>query len=91
MRDADAGKKLERKKGSGRKALINNRVNRQRLSRMFKNRRGVSLRFAARKLNCSHTHVSKILKSFKRPILCFKRIKRQSRTLVQRLVARQKC
>ena len=82
---------LGRKKGSGKKPIFNTSVYRERLKKFLDHKRCVSQRKVASKLNCSTRTVSRMLKSFKKPIRCFKRTKRPKRTLLQKAFARPKC
>ena len=91
MNSYDQNKPLGRKAGSGIRATLNTRNNRIKLSKMFNNRRGVSLSKASRRLGCSKSTIGRILKCFNKPILCYKRKKRPSRTPEQRLWGRRKC
>ena len=91
IESAATGKPLARKKGSGRKPKINTPKNRAKLTKMFNHRKGMSLRKAAKVFNCHHKTIWEILKTLKRPVLCYKRTKRPGRTPLQRLLARPKC
>jgi len=91
IKDAKNGVPLGRKKGSGRKATINNAINKERVKRFFDHKKGVSQRQVASKLNCSPKTIRNILKSLKKPIKCFKRIKKPKRTLMQKAFAQPKC
>lgn len=91
INDAMNGVPLERKKGSGKKSLINTSTNRKRLKKMFDQKKGVSLRKAAKKIGCHHSYISKMLKGMKKPIRCYKRTKRPKRTPFQMMVSRGKC
>ena len=51
----------------------------------------MSLSKASRRLGCSKSTIGRILKCFRKPILCYKRKKRPSRTPEQRLWGRRKC
>ena len=91
MNSYNQNKPLGRKAGSGRRPTLNTQNNRIKLRKMFNNRRGVSLSKASRRLGCSKGTIGRILKCFKKPILCYKRKKRPSRTPEQRLWGRRKC
>ena len=91
IKDAKNGVPLGRKKESGRKATINNAINKERVKRFFDHKRGVSQRQVASKLNCSPKKIRNILKSLKKPIKCFKRIQKPKRTLMQKAFAQPKC
>ena len=82
LNDAKNGVPLGRKKGSGKKPVFNTSVNRERLKRFIDHTSGVSQRKVASKLNCSTRTIGRMLKSFKKPIRCFKRTKRPKRTLL---------
>ena len=91
IRSRESGKQVQRKKGSGRIAIIDTPKKRARIAKIFNHQVKGSLRKAGRKFNCSHETIRTILKNMKKPILCYKRTKRPYRTPVQRLVARPKC
>lgn len=55
-------KSSKRKPGSGRKAVVMTKTKAAILRRQFVNKSGVSTREAARKFNCSHQYISKVLK-----------------------------
>ena len=91
MNSYDQNKPLGCKAGSGRRPTLNTQNNRIKLRKMLNNRRGVSLSKASRRLGCSKSTIGRILKCFKKPILCYKRKKRPSRTPEQRFWGRRKC
>ena len=80
----------ERAPGSGRKARKMPPKKVKALLSMFDNQHGVSLRQAGRKFNISFNYARSIIKN-KSGIKCRKKMKIPLRSLVQKVLARQKC
>ena len=68
IRSRESGKQGERKKGSGRIAIIDTPKKRARIAKIFNHQVKGSLRKAGRKFNCSHETIRTILKNMKKPI-----------------------
>ena len=83
-------KSLERKIGSGRPAKIASKANIAKVKKHFNNRSGRSQRKFAKKLNCHHTTIGRILKKFS-DITCKKKLKKPLMTEQQKKKARPKC
>lgn len=81
---------LKRKPGSGRKPTVATVTNIKKLTEMFNNKSGCSLKKAGKKFNCDKSCISKILKN-KTNIRCFKKIKKPKRTANQMKNMRPKC
>ena len=86
----EQGKSLVRKKGSGRPKKIATKSNIRKIEKRFNHRSGCSQRRAARRLRCSQSWISKILKKYTN-IRCYKKIKKPKMSELQKLKARPKC
>jgi transposase len=64
IRSAEQNKPLERKVGSGRKPQIASKANIRKIKNWMDHKDGISGRAVARRLNCSHVWVQKILNKY---------------------------
>jgi transposase len=82
-------KRVERKNGSGRKAKVMTPRKKRWLRDKFESKDGVSLRDAARTLNCHYSHVGRTLKSL--GINNYKKIVAPGYTAEQESLLRRQC
>jgi hypothetical protein len=71
IRTRESGTPVERKKGSGRIAIIDTLKKRARVSKIINHQVKGSLRNAGRRFNCSQETIRNILRKMKKPILCY--------------------
>ena len=89
IRRAENDSNVERKVGSGPVTKKMPQKAKNKLKKMFDNKRGVSTRKAASNFNISQTYVRKILN--KASVVCRRRITIPARTEAEKLAARPKC